>query len=82
MRQALRPQLTLKIMFYAILDVVGMVQFATGAMWLARGQSLLIPDFPSGTFQAITLVVSGLLLMVWAVTRILGELLKRPSEDA
>ena len=82
MRQALRPQLTLKIMFYAILDVAGMVQFATGAMWLGRGQALFIPDFPTGTLQAIILVISGLLLMVWAVTRILGELLKRPSDDA
>ena len=76
MRQ--RPQLTLKILLYAIFDVAGMVLFATGAMWLARGQALFIPDFPTSTVEATVMTVGGLALMFWAATQILRQLLRRP----
>lgn len=73
-----RPRLTLKIMFYAIFDVVGMVFFASGALWFARGESLFIPDFPSTMFEALATIIGGLLLMLWAAAQILRELIKRP----
>ena len=73
-----RPRLTLKIMFYAIFDVVGMVFFATGAMWFARGQSLFIADFPSTMAEALAAIIGGLLLMLWAAAQILRELITRP----
>ena len=71
-----RPQLTLKILFFAGLDVAGMVVFATGALWLARGQELFVRGFPTSTAEALLLLVGGLLLMVWAVAKILRELIK------
>lgn len=74
-----RPQLTLKILFFAGLDVVGMVVFATGALWLARGQELFVRGFPTSTAEALLLLVGGLLLMVWAVAKILRELIKPAS---
>jgi len=73
-----RPRLTLKIMFYAIFDVVGMVLFASGALWFARGQSLFIADFPSTTVEGLAVIIGGLLLMLWAAAQILRELIKRP----
>ena len=74
-----RPQLTLKILFFAGLDVAGMVVFATGALWLARGQELFVRGFPTSTAEALLLLVGGLLLMVWAVAKILRELIKPAS---
>jgi hypothetical protein len=65
-------------MFYAIFDVVGMVFFASGALWFARGQSLFIPDFPSTFLGALAGIIGGLLLMLWAAAQILRELIKRP----
>lgn len=70
-----RPQLTLKIVFLAVFDVIGMVLFATGAMWLARSESLFIPDFPSSMAEALAASIVGLVLMVWAAAQILRELL-------
>jgi hypothetical protein len=77
-----RPQLTLKILLYAICDVAGMILLSSGALWLARGQALFVAGFPSSTAEAIAVTLSGLALMVWAAGRILRELLKRPADTA
>ena len=69
-------------MFYAAFDVVGMIAFATGALWLAQGQMLFFKDFPSSLAEAVVAVSSGLLLMIWAASRILREITKRPSSSA
>ena len=70
MRKMQRPRLTLKVLFYAIFDVVGMIAFATGATWLARGQTLFFRDFPSGTAQAVLVLLAGIALMLWAAAQI------------
>ena len=75
-----RPQLTLKIMLYAILDVAGMVFFATGALWLTKGQSLFVAGFPSSTAEAIAATVGGLVVMLWSAAQILRELMTQPSK--
>ena len=77
-----RAQLTLRILFYAAFDVVGMIVFATGALWLAQGQMLFFKDFPSSLAEAVVAVSSGLLLMIWAASRILREITKRPTSSA
>ncbi len=81
-QSSLRPQLTLKILFYALFDVAGMILFASGAMWLAKEQSLFVEGFPGGGVQAAIFVVVGLGLMFWAAAQILRELLKRPQGSA
>ena len=75
-----RPQLTLKILLYAIVDVVGMICLATGALWLARGQSLFIAGFPSSMTEALAAVGGGLALMLWAAAQILRELTAKQSQ--
>lgn len=82
MQTVQRPRLTLKILLYAVLDIAGMVLFATGALWLAQGQSLFISNFPTSTAEAVAATIAGLLLMLWAASRILRELLVRPADDA
>jgi hypothetical protein len=80
MQKAHRP--TLKIVCYAIVDVVGMVLLATGAVWLAQGKLLFFPGFPTSTPEALAATAGGLLLMFWAATRILRELAQRPASHA
>lgn len=82
MQKSQRPQLTFKILLYAIFDVAGMVLFATGAMWLAQGKALFIADFPTSMTEAVATVIAGLVLMIWAASQILRELLKRPANTA
>ena len=77
-----RPRLTLKVLFYAIFDVVGMVMFATGALWLTQGTSLFIADFPADRTQAIAATAAGVILMFWAATQILRELIRRPTANS
>lgn len=74
-----RPRLTLAILAFAAIDIVGMVLFATGAMWFAHGKPLFIPNYPTGPFEAGIAGIGGLLLMFWAASRILRELLRHPA---
>ena len=69
-------------MLYAVFDVAGMLMFATGAMWLARRQALFIPDFPVNMTQAVIVSVGGLLMMLWAASRILREMITRPASQS
>lgn len=80
MGQRSRPRVTPRVMFYALCDVAGMLILASGAMWLARGQTLFIPGFPTGAASAVLTVVAGVALMVWAVAGILRELIQRPAD--
>ncbi|EXI79920.1 MAG: hypothetical protein AW12_02944 [Candidatus Accumulibacter sp. BA-94] len=71
-----RPRVTLKVMFFALLDGAGIVILASGAMWLFRGQTLFIPDFPTSVPTAVITVVAGIALMLWATAQILRELIQ------
>ena len=86
MQKYQRPRLTLKILFYAIFDVLGMLVFASGATWLTRGQSLFVANFPGSTVGAILTSLVGMVLMLWSAAQILREMLRRSvgevSEDA
>ena len=79
LRRPNRPQLTLKILLYALFDVAGMISLATGALWLARGQSLFIAGFPTNIAEALAALIGGLALMLWAAAQILRELMPRPT---
>jgi hypothetical protein len=76
----MRPRLTLKILLYALLDVAGMVLFASGALWLTQKQSLFVNGFPASLAEAVVATLVGLLLMFWAAAKILRELIKRPDD--
>ena len=77
-----RPRLTLKILLYAIFDVVGMIMFASGALWLTQGTGLFIDDFPADRTQAIVATAGGVILMFWAATQILSQLIRRPAASS
>ena len=77
-----RPRVTAKVMLYALLDVAGTLIVASGLMWLARRQTLFIPDFPTSTATAILTVATGVALMLWSVAGILRELSRQRPTDA
>lgn len=79
--RTIRPKLTLKIAFYAIFDVLGMLLFANGAMWFANGTLLFFPDYAASTFDASALTVAGIGLMIWAAAQMLRELVTRPPDN-
>lgn len=76
-----RSRLTPSVLLYALLDVFGMLILASGAMWLARGETLFIPGFPTSTATALITVLAGIALMVWAVAGILRELIGCSSDS-
>lgn len=77
--QKIRP--SAKVLFYALLDIVGMVSFATGALWLFQGLPLFFRNFPSTTAEAVAALVGGLLLMVVSIAKILREVLARAARN-
>ncbi len=68
-----RPPVTLRVVLFALLDAAGIVVFSSGAMWLTRGQTLFIPNFPTSTPAALITVVAGVALMLWATGQMLNE---------
>lgn len=76
-QRAPRPQLTLAILKYAVLDVLGMLVFALGFAYLTRGAGVFFPRFPGSTLEALLLTGGGGMLMFWAGTRILREIARQ-----
>ena len=76
-----RPRLTVRLLLYALLDVAGTLILASGAMWLARGETLFLPGFPTGTASALITVAAGVALMVRGVAGILRELVMQSAES-
>ena len=77
-----RPRLTLAILRYALVDVLGMVLFAVGAAYLARGPGVFFDTFPDTTASAVIAAASGLLLMFWAAARILREVARQTASGS
>jgi hypothetical protein len=72
-----RPQLTLAIMKFALLDVVGMLLLAVGLAYLVQGPGAFFDSFPSTKPEAIVLVLSGAVVMAYAAMRILREVMRQ-----
>lgn len=75
------PRATPLLMAYALLDALGMLVFASGAMWLVNKQPLLVTGFPDSPTTALLAVATGVSLMWWSAARIMRELIKhRPDK--
>lgn len=75
-----RPRLTGRIMLYALADVFGLSCLAIGASWFAEGKGAIIEGFPGSAAEAVVCTAGGIVVMFWAVTRILRELAKQSPE--
>ena len=77
-----RPRLTARILAYALADVFGLSVFSIGASWFAAGKGAIIAGFPSSLAEAVACTIGGLVVMIWAVIRILREINKQGPELA
>jgi hypothetical protein len=75
-----RPRLTGRIMLYALADVFGLSCVAIGASWFVERKGAILADFPTSAVEAVACTAGGVVVMVWAVARILGELAKQSPE--
>jgi hypothetical protein len=66
-----RPQLTLAMLGYALVDVFGMILLALGLAFLTRGPGIFFARFPSTTGEAVLLTATGAVLMLWSAAQIL-----------
>ena len=76
-----RTLLSPAILFYLLLDVVGMVLFATGLLWLVRGLPLFFRNFPKSNLEASIALAIGLFMMVSSVAKILREVMARAATN-
>lgn len=75
-----RPRLTGRILFYALADVFGLSCVAIGASWFVERKGAILANFPTSVAEAVACTAGGVVVMIWAVARILGELAKQAPE--
>ncbi|KAB2920218.1 MAG: hypothetical protein F9K30_16545 [Dechloromonas sp.] len=75
-----RPRLTGRILFYALADVFGLSCLAIGASWFVERKGAILANFPTSAVEAVACTAGGLVVMFWAVARILRELAKQSPE--
>lgn len=75
-----RPRLTARIALYALVDVFGLTCLSIGGSWFVAGKGALIQGFPTSMAEAVACTAGGLIVMVWAVAKLLRELAKQGPE--
>ena len=75
-----RPSLTWPIFGYAMADVFGLSCVGIGASWFAAGTGAIFANFPTSTAEAVACTAGGVVVMIWAVARILREIAKQAPE--
>ena len=63
--------LTLSLVGYLLADLLGMLLIALGGSTLVTGTPLLLLGFPQTLLGAMLCIVSGFILLFWALARIL-----------
>lgn len=83
-----KPQLTLRIFLWGLVDVVGMLLVSLGAVHFVYGPGRIFASFPGTTAEAVVVLAVGGAIMLWAAGNILREMMKQPhlgdygSDDA
>ena len=75
-----RPRLTGPIFAYGLADVFGLSCVALGASWFAAGKGAIFANFPGSTAEAVVCIAGGVVVMIWAVSRILREIAHQAPE--
>lgn len=77
-KKKLKPQLTLTIFLWGLVDVVGMALFSVGLVYFLRGPGALFKSFPTTLGEAIVTFAVGTGIMIYAAGNILREMMKQP----
>jgi hypothetical protein len=60
-----------------MLDVFGLSCVGIGASWFAAGKPVILAHFPGSIAEAVACTAGGIVVMFWAVGRILREIAKQ-----
>ncbi|MFC5300028.1 hypothetical protein [Azospira restricta] len=74
----IKPQLTLRIFLWALVDVVGMLLLSLGLIHFIYGPGRMFKSFPGTGGEAAVVLAAGAAIMIWAAGNILREMLKQP----
>jgi len=74
-----KPQLTLRIFLWGLVDVVGILLVSLGIVHFAYGPGRIFASFPESTVQALATLAGGAAIMIWAAGNILREMMKQPQ---
>jgi hypothetical protein len=77
-----RVRLTLPIIGYGLVNILGMLLLAVGGAHLARGPGVFFANVPSTTGEAVVYTLLGVGLMYFAGTRLLRETMKQAERLA
>ena len=72
-----RPQMTWRILGYALVDIFGITLLSVGATWFVEKRPMLIHSFPTSMAEAAVSTIGGLVIMIWAVAHVLKELTRQ-----
>lgn len=77
-KRTAKPQLTLRIFLWGVVDVVGMALFSVGIVHFIHGPGAIFARFPASTGEAVATTAVGGAIMVFAAGNILREMFKQP----
>lgn len=75
-RPATHPvaRLNPKLALYLCVDLFGFLCLALGVAWFAGGPGVIFDHFPRSTAEAAASAAGGIVVIGWAISRILREL--------
>ena len=73
-----KPELTLRIFLWGLVDVAGMLPMSIGLAHFIYGPGKVFKTFPASGVEAAVALIAGLGLMIFATGNILREMLKQP----
>ncbi len=77
-KKRIKPQLTLRIFLWGLVDVVGMLLLSVGAVYFIYGPGKIFQSFPATGGEAAVVALVGIGIMIYAAGNILREMLKQP----
>ena len=63
-----------KLALYLCADLFGFLCLALGVAWFAGGPGVILDGFPRSTAEAVASAAGGVVVIGWAINRILREL--------
>lgn len=74
MQQRIKPKLTWRLVKYMLIDCLGLALFSIGLASLMSGGPVLIPNFPSNKIEAVTVMLAGIVIAIYAVGQVMREM--------
>ena len=74
MATKIKPKLTRRLVLFMLLDGLGLFLFSLGLASLVSGGPVLLRDFPGSTMEAVTVLASGIVIMLYAVVQVMREM--------